>query len=183
MKRGYYHTNLRRVRKLYSDKLHEALSAIREFGSEGNFLTAENTQSGINIILKLNTYNKVISEGQSGAERSAEIRREMAGRLVESAAAMGIKVRDIAQLDRDGQMYLVFYYNQIPLNRLREAVKTMTGCFQSAVTKGSLSLPSVYEVIRLTDGKPQFLAEHYGRLEKSLASMGMAVVAFEVDSP
>ena len=25
MKRGYYHTNLRRVRKLYSDKLHEAL--------------------------------------------------------------------------------------------------------------------------------------------------------------
>ena len=175
MKRGYYHTNLRRVRKLYSDKLHEALSAIREFGSEGNFLTAENTQSGINIILKLNTYNKVISEGQSGAERSAEIRREMAGRLVESAAAMGIKVRDIAQLDRDGQMYLVFYYNQIPLNRLREAVKTMTGCFQSAVTKGSLSLPSVYEVIRLTAGKPQFLAEHYGRLEKSLASMGMAV--------
>ena len=57
MRKGYYYTNLKRIRKLYSLKLHEALSAIREYGSEGNFLTAENTQSGINIILRLNTYN------------------------------------------------------------------------------------------------------------------------------
>ena len=52
MRRGFYNTNLRRVRKLYSDKLQEALGAIREFGSEGSFLAAENTQSGINIILR-----------------------------------------------------------------------------------------------------------------------------------
>ena len=175
MKRGYYHTNLRRVRKLYSDKLSEALMAIREYGAEGNFLTAENTQSGINIILRLNTYSRVIREGQGGADRTDEVRREMADRLRRTAAAIGIKVRDIAQLDRDGQMYLVFYYNQIPLDRIREAVRAMTARFRSAVTKGTLSLPSVYEVIRLSGGKPQFLKEHYERLERSLASMGLAV--------
>ena len=175
MKRGYYHTNLRRVRKLYSCKLQEALAAIREFGSAGNFLTAENTQSGINIIIRLNTYTRVICEGKGGAERTGEIRRELAERLVQTAANEGIKVRYIEQLGSAGQMYLVFSYNQIPLDMIREAVRIMTEGFQSAVTRGSLSLPSVYEVIRLTGGEPQFLPEHYERLEASLASMGLAV--------
>jgi len=175
MKRGFFNTNLRRVRKLYSDKLQEALEAIRDYGSEGHFLTAENTQSGINIILRLNTHTRVITQGTSGETRSAEMRHEMADRLVQTASDAGIKVRNIDQLDRDGQMYLVFYYNQIPLDSIRSAVKTMIEGFKSAVTKGSLSLPSVYEVIRLTGGKPQFLNEHYERLEKSLASMGIPV--------
>ena len=175
MKRGFFHTNLRRVRKLYSVKLQEALEAIREYGSEGNFLTAENTQSGINIIFRLNTHTKVITKGQNGDARSLEIRREMADRLVQTAAGAGIKVRDIDQLDHDGQIYMVFYYNQIPLGSIRTAVRNMIEGFKSDVTKGSLSLPSVYEVIRLSGGKPQFLKEHYERLERSLASMRIPV--------
>ena len=175
MKNGYYQTNLKRVRKLYSVKLQKALAAIKEYGGHGSFMTAENTQSGINIILRLNTHTKVITEGQSGVSRTVEIRREMADRLVKSAADAGVKVRDIEQLDTDGQIYLVFTYNQIPLERIDDAVRTITSGFQSAVTKGSLSLPSVYEVIRLIDGKQQFFEDHYRRLEKSLASMGMAV--------
>lgn len=175
MKRGYYQINLKRVRKLYSAKLQEVLAAIREYGGEGNFMTAENTQSGINIILRLNTHTRVITEGQRGAERTAEIRREMAERLVRTASEAGVKVRDIEQLASDGQMYLVFSYNQIPMERIREAVRDVTKGFQSAVTKGSLSLPSVYEVIRLRGGRPLFLAEHYERLERSLASLGMEV--------
>ena len=175
MKRGFFHTNLRRVRKLYSIKLQEALDAIREYGSEGSFLTAENTQSGINIIFRLNTHTKVITKGQNGDDRILEIRREMADRLVQTAAEAGIKVRDIDQLDHDGQMYMVFYYNQIPLGQIRTAVRAMIEGFKSDVTKGSLSLPSVYEVIRLSGGKPQFLKEHYERLERSLGSMGIPV--------
>ena len=175
MKRGFFHTNLRRVRKLYSCKLQEALEAIWEFGSGGNFLTAENTQSGINIILKLNTYTRVLTRGQGGETRTREIRREMADRLIESAASAGIKLRSIDQLGSDGQVYLVFYYHQIPLDSVRTAVKTMIEGFKAAVTKGSLSLPSVDEVIRLNGGRPQFLPEHYERLEKSLAGMGMPV--------
>ncbi len=175
MRRGYFHTNLRRVRKLYSGKLRETLEAIRDYGSEGGFLTAENTQSGINIILKLNTHTRVLAQGKRGEARTAELRCEMADRLIKTAAEAGIKVNSIDQLDSEGQMYLVFYYNQIPLGRIRAAVKTMIEGFESAVTKGSGSLPSVYEVIRLIGGKPQFLSEHYERLEKSLASMGLPV--------
>ena len=175
MKRGFFNTNLRRVRKLYSAKLQETLDAIREYGDEGSFLTAENTQSGINIIFRLNTHTKVITKGQNGDARSLEIRREMADRLVQTAAEAGVKVRDIDQLDHDGQIYMVFYYNQIPLGRIRNAVKTMIEGFKSDVTKGSLGLPAVYEVIRLSGGKPQFLKEHYDRLERSLASMRIPV--------
>ncbi|MBR3199905.1 MAG: aminotransferase class I/II-fold pyridoxal phosphate-dependent enzyme [Mogibacterium sp.] len=175
MKRGFFHTNLRRVRKLYSVKLQETLEAIREYGSEGGFLTAENTQSGINIIFRLNTHTKVITEGKNGAGRSQEIHREMAERLVQTAARAGIKVRDIDQLDHDGQIYMVFYYNQIPLERIRSAVRSMIEGFKSDVTKGSLGIPAVYEVIRLSGGKPQFLKEHYDRLERSLASMRIPV--------
>ncbi len=175
MRRGYFHTNLRRVRKLYSSKLRETLEAIKEYGSEGSFLTAENTQSGINIILKLNTHTRAIAQGKRGEARAAEIRREMADRLIRTAAEAGIKVNSIEQLDSDGQMYLALYYNQIPLGSIRNAVKTMIEGFKSVVTKGSASLPSVYEVIRLTGGKPQFLKEHYERLEKSLASIGLSV--------
>ena len=177
---GCYQTNLRRVKTLYSRKLSEALSAIREYGSSGNFLTAENTQSGINLTLRLDTFNRVLHEGMQGSARVEEIRRELAERLVRKAADAGIKVRDIDQLDHDGQIYLAFYYSQIPLKKIREAVRIMTDGFRSAVTKGILSMPSVYEVIRLTDGEPKFLEDHYERLGRSLTAIGM-LTPFTID--
>ena len=172
MKRGFYSTNLKRVRKLYSKKLHEALAAVREYGSADGFVTAENTQSGINITLRLDTHFRVISEGPSGQSRSEEIHHELTSRLMEAAAALGIRVRDIDQLDRDGRIYLIFYYYQIPLERIRSVVRDMIGGFRNAVSLGSLTMPSVYEVVRITDGEPVYLPEHFLRLEKSLASMG-----------
>lgn len=172
MKRGYYSTNLKHVRKLYSRKLQEALAAIREYGSDGGFLTAENTQSGINITLRLDTHVRVITEGRAGLDRSDEIQHELAVRLVGAAARAGAKVRDIEQLDHDGRVYLIFNYSQIPLGEVRATVQSMIGAFKSAVTLGSLDMPSVYEVVRVTDGRPVFLEEHYSRLEKSLAAMG-----------
>ena len=173
MKSGCYQANLRRVKTLYSRKLSEALSAIREYGSSGNFLTAENTKSGINLTLRLDTFNRVLHEGMQGSARVEEIRKELAERLIRKAADAGIKVRDIDQLDHDGQIYLAFYYSQIPLGKIREAVRIMTDGFRSAVTRGILSMPSVYEVIRLTDGEPKFLEDHYERLGRSLAAIGM----------
>lgn len=173
MQGGFYQANLRRVKKLYSRKLSEALAAIKEYGSSGNFLTAENTQSGISLTLRLDTFNRVLSEGMQGSARTEEIRKELVERLIGKAAEAGIKVRDIDQLDHDGQLYLTFYYSQIPLDKIREAVRIMTEGFRSAVTKGILSMPSVYEVIRLTDGEPKFLEDHYERLGKSLAAIGM----------
>ena len=172
MKRGFYSTHLKRIRKLYSRKLQEALAAVREYGSEGDFIAAENTRSGINITLRLDTHVRVISEGPDGKSRSDAIHQELTSRLMETAAGLGIKVRGIDQLDHDGRIYLIFYYNQIPLGRIKSAVRDMISGFRNAVSLGSLSMPSVYEVVRVTDGEPVFLPEHYRRLEKSLASMG-----------
>ena len=56
----------------------------------------------------------------------------------------------------------------------------MTDGFRSAVTKGILSMPSVYEVIRLTDGEPKFLEDHYERLGRSLTAIGM-LTPFTID--
>ncbi len=172
MKRGYYRTNLKRVRKLYSRKLQEALAAIKEYGSDGGFITAENTQSGINITLRLDTHVRVITEGRPGRNRSDEVQHELAERLVGTATRAGAKVRDIEQLDHDGRVYLIFNYSQIPLSEVRATVQNMIAAFKSAVNLGSLDMPSVYEVVRVTGGRPVFLKEHYGRLEKSLAAMG-----------
>lgn len=172
MKRGYYSTNLKHVRKLYSRKQQEALAAVREYGSDGGFVTAENTQSGINITLRLDTHVRVIAEGHSGRDRSGEVQHELAARLVKAAADAGARVRDIEQLDHDGRVYLIFSYSQIPLGKVRPVVRDMIAAFKAAVTLGSLDMPSVYEVVRVTDGKPVFLEEHYARLERSLAAMG-----------
>ena len=173
MQRGYYQTNLRKVRNLYSRKLQETVSAIRDCDPSGKFISAKNSQSGINIILKINTRVRTITEGTTGKDRTEEIRRELVQRLISSAAKLGLKVRGIDQLDREGQIYLIFYYNQIPLSQIRGDVSEMIADFRSAVMKGSSGMPSVYEVIRIRDGKPVFLQEHYDRLGRSLAALGI----------
>lgn len=175
MNEGWYQANLDRVRRLYAEKRNAALNAIDKYGDHGSFMEVENTQSGINIILKIDTHARTVSEGTSGSERTEEIRREMTDRMIESAAGLGIKVRGISQLAGNGQIYLTFYYDQIPLSDIREAIRDMILGFKSVVMKGGLNMPSVYEVIRLIDGKPQFLPEHFVRLENSLGSIGMAV--------
>ena len=180
MQRAYYQTNLRRVKKLYSGKLSEALSAIREYGSSGNFLTAENTQSGINLTLRLDTFNRVLHEGRQGSDRAKDIRMGLANKMVRDAEDLGIKIVDIEQLDHHGQLYFAFYYSQIPKDKIREAVRMLTEAFRSAVTMGIHDMPSVYEVVRLTNGEPKFLEDHYERLSRSLAAIGI-IIPFAID--
>ena len=173
MQRGYYQSNLRRIRKLYSRKLEKTLEAIRECDACGSFISAENTVSGINIFLHINTRARVITSGTSGKSRVDELSNELMQRLTESASALGLKVKGIEQLSHDGQIYLIFYYNQIPLERIRSSVRDMIDGFRAVVSKGGLNMPSVYEVIRIREGRPVFLKEHFERLEASLASIGM----------
>ena len=175
MREGWYEQNLERVRKLYARKLDSALEAILEYGSEGNFISVENTRSGVNIILKIDTHARVISEGSSGSSRTEEIRREMTLRLIRAAGALGIKVRDVGQLSSNGQIYLILSYDQIPQDEICGSIRELIRSFRSEILKGGLDIPCVYEVIRLTDGQPQFLPEHFTRLENSLGSIGMTV--------
>ena len=175
MHEGWYEKNLSNVRALYAGKLEQVTDAIREFDPDGSFMTVENTQSGANVTLKIDTHARTVCTGTSGEERSEEILQEMTDRMIESAAALGIKVRGVSQLSRNGQIYLTLAYDQIPADEIRSAVKDVIQSFKSDVTKGGLNIPSVYEVVRLSGGKPQFLAEHYTRLENSLGAIGMAV--------
>lgn len=175
MSEGWYEENLKSVRSLYSDKLSEVLDSIKEYDPEGGFMTVENTQSGVNVTLKIDTHARTISTGTSGEERSDEILQEMTDRMIQSAASLGIKVRGISQLSRDGRIYLILSYDQIPAGEIRGLIGDVIQNFKSAIMKGGLNIPSVYEVIRLTDGRPQFLPEHYARLENSLGAIGMAV--------
>ena len=118
MQRGFYGANLRKIRNLYSHKLREAMDAIGEYGGKDGFASAENTRSGINIILRIDT-------GDAGGNE-----KETAGRLIDDAAGLGIKVRSIPQLSHDGMIYLIFYYNQIPLEDIRSAVLRMLTAFR-----------------------------------------------------
>ncbi|MBQ9075713.1 MAG: hypothetical protein IJY32_07110, partial [Mogibacterium sp.] len=82
--------------------------------------SAENTRSGINIILR-------IDAGGGGDEK------ETSARLTDDAAGLGIKVRSIPQLSRNGMIYLIFYYNQIPAGEIRASVQKMLSAFRETV--------------------------------------------------
>ncbi len=175
MHEGFYQANLDRVRALYAEKLQIVLGAISACDPNHSFITVENTQSGVNVMLKIDTHARTICEGSSGEARSEEIRSEMTDRMIASAAALGVKVRGVSQLNSNGQIYLTLSYDQIPSDKLSETVKELIQTFKSAVMKGGLRIPSVYEVIRLTGGHPQFLPEHFARLENSLGAIGKPV--------
>ena len=53
MEKGYYTTNIKKLRNLYSQKLQTALSAFAKYGKD--FVTTQNTNSGINITIKVST--------------------------------------------------------------------------------------------------------------------------------
>ena len=175
MHEGFYQDNLNRVRTLYAEKLQIVLDSISASDPNGTFITVENTQSGVNVMLKIDTHARTICLGTSGEERSEEIRREMTDRMIASAASMGVKVRGVSQLNSNGQIYLTLSYDQIPSGQLSETVKELIQTFKSVIMMGGLDIPSVYEVIRLMNGRPQFLPEHFARLEGSLGAIGKTV--------
>lgn len=175
MHEGFFQENLDRVRELYAKKLSIIIKTIQEIDKNGSFITVENTLAGINVTLKIDTHARTICLGSSGEARPEAIQNEMANRMIESAAAQGIKVRGVSQMHHNGQIYLTLSYDQIPTAQLAGAVSNLIQSFKSVLMKGGLDIPCVYEVIRLTDGKPQFLPEHYARLENSLGAIGKPV--------
>jgi hypothetical protein len=97
------------------------MDAIGEYGGKDGFASAENTRSGINIILRIDT----------GAEGGDE--KETAVRLIDDAVGLGIKVRSVPQLSHDGLIYLIFYYNQIPAGEIKASVQKMLSAFRETV--------------------------------------------------
>lgn len=102
MERGHYQTGIKKLRRLYSQKLHAVLEAFE--GHDG--IKAVNTDSGINLILE-------ITDDNTSGGTAAGIRQES---LLKTAACLGIKMTSITQ----GR--LMMYYNQIPLDKIPKLI-------------------------------------------------------------
>ncbi len=104
MEEGLYYTNIKKLRNLYGQKLQTALSAFSHFGK--GFVTPTNTNSGINMILKVRT--KKSPEDLSAAAR-----------------AIGLHVQPAASLTNQETAALIFYYNQIPLTVMESSIREL----------------------------------------------------------
>ncbi len=105
MEEGLYYTNIRKLRNLYAQKLQVALSAFAKYGG-GMAKPANDTKSGINIILKVKT------------KKSPE-------ELCTMAASIGMNVQPLASLTEQDTAALIFYYNQIPLEEVDHSIRQM----------------------------------------------------------
>ena len=100
MEHGYYQTNIRKLRSLYSQKIQAILNSINNYGA--NFITPVNTSSGINMIINVD----------SG--KSAEA-------LCLEGNESGVHVAPVSA----GSPSIIFYYNQIPLDQIDDTIKNL----------------------------------------------------------
>lgn len=104
MEKGYYTTNIKKLRNLYARKLQNVLAAFNKYGK--NFVTPQNTSSGINIIINVKT------------EKNTNL-------LCQLAATLSVKVMPMSSLIQEDRAELIFYYNQIPLDEIDRTIKDL----------------------------------------------------------
>lgn len=104
MEQGHYQTHIKKLRKLYSQKLNQVIEAFEDYS---DFVTVRNTSSGINIIVKVNS-----------SKPSAELKKE-----AENLGIPSIIINDNGILG--------LYYNQIPLDDIHAAVKNLIAVWRS----------------------------------------------------
>ena len=106
MEHGYYQINIRKLRSLYSQKLQAVVNSIQI--NAHDFITPVNTSSGINMIVKIKS------------EKDKAL-------LCEEAKAVGVPVFPVSSYaaGESGDLALVFYYNQIPLELIDDTIKNL----------------------------------------------------------
>jgi len=104
MEQGHYQTHIKKLRKLYSQKLNQIVEA---FGNYEDFVTVRNTSSGINIMLEVNS-----------PKDPAQLKKD--------AEVLGIPS---VILNDNGILGL--YYNQIPLNNIPAAIRNLVTVWKS----------------------------------------------------
>lgn len=105
METGSYQTHIKKLRKLYSQKLLAVTEAFERHASD--FIEVKNTSSGINILLKVKE------------QRDVEA-------LKKDADDLGIPV---VIYEKD---LMFFYYNQIPLQRIPSLLRTLIQAWRKA---------------------------------------------------
>ena len=110
MERGFYQTNIKKLRSLYSQKLQAVVRCL----STG-FTKPTNTSSGINIIVR-------VKSSKSAQELCAD------------AKALGIAAIPTAAYtggSEENSTSLILYYNQIPLSDIPAAMENLTKKWKS----------------------------------------------------
>jgi GntR family transcriptional regulator/MocR family aminotransferase len=107
MSRGYYQTNLKKLRTLYSQKLQVVLSLFEKWGK--GFIQPINFSSGINMLVSVKS-------------------KKMPSQLCQEAHELGINTLPITsyiEFPSEDAVTLIFYYNQIPLKDMETALKSL----------------------------------------------------------
>ena len=103
MNTGWYQTHIRKLRKLYAQKLTLVTDTFRKEAAD--LVTVRNTASGMNILLRIR-------------KTPAEDLQETLDRYIREAGALGIPAAQSS--DR-----IIFYYNQIPLSDISRVLRTL----------------------------------------------------------
>ncbi len=107
MSKGLYQTNIKKLRKLYSQKLQAALSIFSKWGS--GLVLPLNSSSGVNMLISLKS-------------------KKSPALLCKEAQELGISVLPITnftEASADDTATLILYYNQIPLDVMEPALKKL----------------------------------------------------------
>ena len=107
MEHGYYQTNIKKLRSLYSQKLQFLSSCIHNYAH--NFITIADRISGINMIINVKS------------SKSADT-------LCCEAADIGVLVVPVSIYTDENSgnaRQLIFYYNQIPIGQMDKTVRAL----------------------------------------------------------
>lgn len=111
MEDGYYYTHIRKLRSLYAQKLQAAVEAFDKYAKD--FVTATNTRSGISMTLQV-----LSTKGED--------------ELCQEASKLGIHIVPLGQKFSQGkkERHLIFYFNQLPLNRIDESLLLLVSAWR-----------------------------------------------------
>ncbi|MBR5230343.1 MAG: PLP-dependent aminotransferase family protein [Firmicutes bacterium] len=111
MEEGHYYTGIRKLRSLYSQKLQAAVAAFAKYG--GSTIVSVNTQSGINLTIKVRSHKSADS-------------------LCTDAASLGLHMVPLSEITDQQTSALIFYYNQIPLDQIDSLIQAVTSTWNMA---------------------------------------------------
>lgn len=107
MNKGYYQTNLKKLRKLYAQKIQSATTAIYKHAKD--HIKILNNSSGLHMLLEL--------KKMSCAKRTEDICRQ--------AAEAGLALAPVFNYqDDENASVVIFYYTRIPIESMEQAITT-----------------------------------------------------------
>ena len=108
MKQGYYATGIKKMRRLYAQKLDAVVAAFRK----ANHTTVENARSGLSILL------------MADLVKPASV-------LCREAASLGVEVSSVSNPVGDSRHALILYYHRIPLDAIPSTIAALIKKWES----------------------------------------------------